>query len=249
MSSVCGKCGAFGDMPHVWVEGDCVLPHLDHHRATVGHCCAGCVDRQKGWLTEIVELYATLEHVIDPASIPDDTAEHKRPKKQPVSPAPLRLAAWAMLNDRDRLMAFTLDEQGHGVPAYLGSTLPDVPAVLEGWASWAVESGADATSDDLGSVTSATIQLSAAAEHVARQPWIDEYDAELGWMRRTLRATHGITDPQALGRCITVTDGKECHGHVWPSTDTDPRPKCDRCRRRYRTLDLVRLKAMGRQAG
>lgn len=244
--SVCEKCGAFGSMPHAWVEGDCILPHMEHHRATVGHCCRGCVDRHKAWLTEIVELFATLDEVIDPTAIPDDTAEHKRPKKQPASPAPLRLGAWAMLYDRERLLPFTLDEHGNGLPAYLSGSLPDVPEILAGWASWAVETGAPPVGGDVSSVTTASIQLRIAAEHVAGQPWIDDYDAELAWVRTSLRTAHDIRDPQSLGRCITVTDGKECHGQVWPSPDRDPRPKCDRCRRRYRTLDLVRLKAMER---
>ena len=248
-SNLCERCGAFGDMPHGWIEGDCILPHRGHSPAMIGHVCAGCVERHRLWLAEITELYASLRYVVEQGSVPDDTAEHKRPKKQPASPALLRLEAWAMLYDRDRLHAHgPRRDDGSLELDYLHGTLPDVPAVLQGWASYAIESGAAPTASAVTTVSGAVIQLDSAAEHVARQPWIDEYDAELRWVRQSLRRAHGITDPQSLGACITVTDGRECSGHVWPSRDSDNRPKCDRCSRRYGTLDLVRLKRTNRES-
>jgi len=205
------------------------------------------VERHKTWLAEIVELWATLAEVIPAGSVPDDTAEHKRPRKQPASPAPLRLEAWAMLADRDRLHAHgARSDDGTLGADYLHGTLPDVPAVLQGWASYAIESGAEPTASRVTTVSGAVVQLRSAAEHVACQPWIDEYDAELRWVRQSLRRAHGIGDPQRLGRCITVTDGRDCGGSVWPARDGG-KPKCDRCARRYETLDLVRLKATSRQ--
>lgn len=244
---LCERCGAFGEMPHAWVEGDCILPHYAHHKATIGHCCEYCVDRHKDWLMEITELFATLDEVVPAGSIPDDTAEHTRPKKQPASPAPLRLDAWAMLYDRRRLHAHgARRDDGTLAHDYLHGTLPDVPAVLHGWASYAIETGAEQTAERITNVTGAVIQLRSAAEHVAGQPWIDEYDAELRWVRRSLRNAHGISDPQHLGACITVTGGRECGGNVWPARGGG-KPKCDRCARKYGTLDLVRLKAMNRE--
>ena len=220
---ICQKCGAFGSMPHVWVEGQCVLPHRNHAPAKVGFCCVWCVDRHKQWLTEIVELYATLDQVLEPGSIPDDTAEHGHVKKRPASPAPIRLDAWSMLHDTARLFRT-------GSP----SDLPDVPAV--------VATHAEALFDQLGwgdpptTLSGAAAALRANADTVAGSPWIDEYDADLAWVRKALRDAHGIHNPQPLGRCLTV----DCGGRVWPDRD-DGRPKCDRCARRYGTHDIVRL--------
>lgn len=246
-SKLCERCGAFGDLQHEWREGDCILPHKGHAKASIGHICERCVERHKTWLTEITELYSYLGSMVDPAAIPDDTAEHKHVKKKPASPAPFRLDAWAMTIDRGRLFARGgRKDDGTLTVDYLHGTLPDVPEVLQGWAGYAIETGAALTSTHITTVAGAVIQLQSAAEHIAGQPWIDEYDAELRWVRNALRRAHGITDPQHLGECITVTDGRDCGGIVWPARDGG-KPKCDRCRRQYGTLDLVRLKAMNRE--
>lgn len=220
--TACTRCGAFGDLPHGWVEGDCVLPHKNHSRATIGHVCRHCVDRQRDWLREIVELYGTLYLVIEPGSVPDDTAEHGKPRKQPASPAPLRLDAWAMLFDRLRLYRTGRD-----------ADLPDVPAVLADLAQRCIDSqGWTATAPD--TITGAAAHLTAHAEHIAREPWIDEYDAELGWVRRRLRAAHGIADRKPVGRCPSLDGyGRECGGPLWLATDGGMAVDCGRCRRHF----------------
>lgn len=223
---VCSKCGAFGSMPHSWVESDCVLPHKNHSPAKIGHCCTWCVDRHKEWLREILDLYATLDQVLEPGSIPDDTAEHGHQKKKPASPAPVRLEAWAMLYDADRLYRT-------GSPA----DLPDIPAVLT--------VHAQALWDDLGygqaptTVSGAASTLTANADTVAGRPWIDEYDADLRWLRKALRTAHGISDPKPLFPCISV----DCTGMVWRQGEGE-QPKCRRCGRLYGKLDIVRARAM-----
>lgn len=252
-AKVCERCGAFGDTPHGWVEGDCILPHRmtnDRHppKAKHGHVCGYCIDRQHEWLTEITELYATLVQVLSPGSIPDNTAAHKRPKKAPASPSPIRLEAWALLhneqlNDRVTILNAagyaTRDENGNFVtePAYRGNNLPDVAEVLAGWAQAAYDAQ-DWTADAPSTVTGAVAALTALdPDIIGQQEWIDEYDAELKWIRRALRNAHGLTDPQPLGKCLTV----DCKGRVWAEKDGGE-PRCSRCGRRYGTNDLVRLK-------
>lgn len=228
--TVCDRCGAFGDMPHLWTAGDCVLGHRRHSLARFGFLCGWCIDRHRSWLTEIVELYATLDQVLEPGSVPDDTAEHGHVKKRPASPAPMRLDAWAMLFDRDRLYAT-------GSP----SDLPDVPAVVAVHADALWESMFGSERDAPWTLTAAAAHLAANAETAAGQSWIDELDADLHWCRTALRRAHGIANPQPLGHCLTV----DCPGRVWPDRQ-DGRPQCDRCARRYGTLDLVRLHAYER---
>lgn len=243
----CQRCDLID--AHQWVEGDCILPHLYDRTthppiATHGNACPTCIDRHREWLEEIRDLHETLDQVIDIGSIVDDTAEHTHQKKRPASPAPIRLDAWVMLNDTDRLFAGADRYDGiHRDGDYLNG-IPDVQAVLAEWADLAVETGAH----DLRvshSVTGSTAQLAAAAEHMGSQPTLDDYDAELRWIRRALRRAHGITDPEPIGHCLTVNLGRDCGGYVWPVTGA--RPKCDRCGRTYQVRDLARLHAQERR--
>lgn len=235
---VCSKCGAVAGSEtwgvHEWTEGCCILPEHNYTRAhppraTVGHICRGCVERLRDWLSEITDLYATLPDVVPPGSVPDDTARHKH-TKQPSSPAPMRLDAWAMVNDRDRLY-----RTGHD------SDLPDVPAVVADLAYRVADDLGIEPGQDLGdSLTAAVAFLTGRLEAAASSAWIDELDAELKWVRKTLRQAHG--NPQPLGRCISVINGHDCGGQVWPSKrQHDPRPECKRCHRRYDDRDRARL--------
>jgi hypothetical protein len=235
----CSKCG-HTDGVHPWTEGDCILPHhKTHSRATTGHICGWCVDRHKDWLREIVELYATLGRVVAQGSIDEGTIEYQKPRKKPASPALMRLDAWAMTQDTGRLFAGGEKQRdGTHTIGYMNA-LPDVPAVLATWTEAVIEA-VGWTSTAPSTVTGCSALLTTQAEQIGHLPLVDDYDAELGWLRRSLRRAHGITDPQALGKCLTVTDQRECGGRVWPNGSENP--KCDRCGRRYGTLDLVRLK-------
>lgn len=234
--TACTRCGAFGNLPHGWIEGDCILPHKNHSRHLLAgtHICEPCIERHAEWLSEIPDMYATLPNVVLTGSIADDTAEHKRPKKQPASPSPLRLDAWAMLHP-EYLNAWIKDETT-GQLRHTGTHgLPDVPAVLAAWAQ--------ACYDTLGwndtaptTVSGACAVLSSHTQHMASLPDIDTYDAELRWLRRALRAACGISDPEPLFACLTL----DCGGNVWRMTAGSP--ACDRCRRRYAALDYVRAK-------
>lgn len=258
-AKVCDRCGAHGAIPHGYVDGDCMLPHRmtgDRHppRAHHGLVCRYCIARWQEWLQEILELYATLGTVLEPGSIPDTTAQHDRPKKAPASPSPIRLEAWALLYGRLNDRATVLDRAGNAVrdntgkivtePAVRGSNLPDIPELLTGWAQAAYDAQ-DWTAAAPTTVTGAVAALTAIpADTIGAQEWVDEYDAELKWIRRALRNAHGITDPQPIGKCLTV----DCRGRVWADKDTGE-PKCGECKRRYGTLDLVRLKANEKRTG
>lgn len=235
-SNLCERCGAFGTLGHSWVEGDCVLPHRNHSQRLVTgtHVCEPCTERWADWLAEILDLYATLGDVLLAGSVPDDTAQHKHQRKAPASPSPLRLDAWALLHNQvnDHI------DNGDGTisAAYLGPNLPNIPEVLTGWAQ-AVFDALAWTHKAPDTVSSATAVLRGHTTILAGLPDVDTFDAELRWVRKALRDAHGLAAPKPLGSCLTVG----CTGRVWP----DPAhrdPQCDRCRRRYGTNDLVRLK-------
>jgi hypothetical protein len=244
---VCDRCGE-KDGTHTYVEGDCVLRHRNHSTRLVEgtFVCVWCVARHQSWLREILDLYATLDQVLEPGSIPDDTADHKRPKKPAETPSPVRLEAWALLFDKARLFTATIDEHGISHPAYLGGSLPDVPGVLTGWAQNACDDQGLAGTSLHGDVMTAVRLLTEHAEFIVGRPWVDTYDTELGWCRTSLMRAHGITNPRPLGKCLTVNDTTACTGNVWADKDGG-QPRCDRCNRRYGTLDLVRVRLMTKE--
>lgn len=234
MTDLCGRCGAVPGGRHAWVEGDCVLDHRTHAKATIGWCCQPCVDRWSDWLAEIVRLFDDLPRVVPLGSVPDDTAHHSHVRRRSVSPALMRLDPWSMYYDRGRLY-------------YTGnrSDLPDVPSVLSDLAARLHESlGAVPPrifGDDLAA---SAAYLTTHTADLAVRDWVLDANADLRWVRRHLRRAHGIAEPRALGHCLSVMDGRDCGGMVWPSDDPAERPRCDRCGRRYGPLDLVRLKMM-----
>lgn len=235
-SNLCERCGRFGDLPHGWVEGDCVLPHKGHSQKLVAgtHVCQPCLERWAEWLTEITELYATLGTVLAVGSIPDDTARHDH-QKITGSPALMRLGAWALLHP-EGLNSHVLGEDGELHHTGL-SGLPDVADVLHNHAQ-AVFDAQGWTMDAPDTVTGASAVIRSNLAVLAGTPDVDTFDAELRWVRRALRTAHSISDPLPVFRCITV----DCTGQVWRMTAGSP--QCDRCRRRYGTLDFVRAKRM-----
>lgn len=232
------RCGAFGDMPHVWVESDCVLPHKGHSRKLLAgtFVCHGCVDRWTEWLPEIVDLYADLGSVLPLGSIPDDTAEHAHTARDG-SPAMFRLDAYALLRPREINPIVTDDRQAAPRHTWL-TGIPQVPDLLANWA--------EAIWDALGwgdgwptTVSGATAAIRANITVLAGLPDVDTFDAELRWIRRSLHQAHGISDPEPLFACIS----DQCGGNVWPMLAGSP--ACDRCGRRYGTLDYVRARGDG----
>lgn len=230
--TACNLCGAFGDIPHGWVEGDCILPHRAHSRKLLNgtNVCHHCTERWTEWLQDITDLWCSLDTVIYVADVTDDTAEHTHSKRTG-SPSPLRLTAWALW--RNEVNDHIDNGDGTTRSAYLDGNLPDIAAVLTGWADTVYEATYKTTRTS-NTATSAIAYLTANINDAAASPHADDIDAELRWVRNALQAAHGITDPQPLFACLEV----QCAGNVWPMTAGSP--ACDRCGRRYGTLDQVR---------
>jgi hypothetical protein len=234
--SGCGRCGG-ADGQHTWVDQDCVLPHKGHSTRLLegAHVCINCVDRHRDWLTEIVELFGTLHLLLVPplssgAASPD--GDYEKPRKAPEAPVPVRLDVLAMLSDRARLFRT-------GRP----SDLPDVPSVMEGWAQAFYEATYDGDVPGYTLAAAAAV-LRANAEAMARLPIIDEFDAELRWVRSHLRRAHGISSPKPVGKCPTLTDAGTCGGPLWPDTTYGLRVLCGRCERVFDDGELRRLGQM-----
>lgn len=242
--TVCERCGAFGDLPHEKLPGDCALPHKKHSRRLIdgGRICQHCAEQWHEWLTELPDLHATLHQVLYVGSIPDDTAEHAH-QKATGSPSPIRLNAWALLRNEveDHIIDVTYTPAGRHEAvrsAYLDGHLPDIAAVLSGWEQ-AVRDDIGWISTASGTTTGAVAFLTAHINELAALPDAEDFHTELRWVRTALRTAHGISDPQPLFDCLTI----DCGGHVWPMPAGSPR--CDRCNRAYGTLDYVRAKGDG----
>ena len=228
---VCGTCGG---VPHQWVEGDCInVPEHDHRRASVGWLCRPCVRRIERSLNEILELYVDLWAVEPTGSVPDDTdARHGR---SPDAPAPMRLEVTALRDSRNGVTA----------TGYLKSDVPYVVGILDAWCRNLAESR------ELGDVprdlTGIVGLLQAHGDFIAAQSWVDDYQAEVEWVLRSLRWAHGVTPLDAIAVCMCVDchcSAKRivgnCSGMVFPQPGTDP--ACIRCGREYAKMDLVRLR-------
>ncbi|HET6917554.1 MAG TPA: hypothetical protein VFH56_15815 [Acidimicrobiales bacterium] len=239
MSNVCEKCGR-SDGQHDYLETDCQLPHSygkSQHppQRRIGFCCQGCVTRHTEWVAEIVELYATLELVIDPADLPDErNGEYEKPRKRPASPSPIRLAAWALMHNRVNAKIRNPDNPHELIDAYLGNHLPDVAGVLAAWAQ-AVFDARDWTDTAPDTVAGAGAVLKSHGATLAGLPDVDTYDAELRWVLRALRAAHGISGKRTkVGDCPSLNGhGAECGGPLYPATSGDMEVRCGRCGRRF----------------
>jgi hypothetical protein len=88
--------------------------------------------------------------------------------------------------------------------------------VVEAWAQALYEATYAGDPPDYTLAAAAAV-LSANADSMARLPVVDEYDAELRWVRSHLRRAHGINNPKPVGRCPSLDgDGNECGGALWP---------------------------------
>lgn len=229
----CERCGAIGDMPHAWVEGDCVLPHRTHFTklATGTHICQPCIDRWDDWLTETLELWAGLTDVLHAGSVPEAESEHQKPRKAPASPSPLRLMAWALANPK------TLN------PGNPGPDIPDIPTILTNWAE-AIWDALDYGDGWPTTVSGATAAIRSHRDTIAAMPDVDTFDAELRWIRRALRTAHGI-NARSVGLCPTLDGwGKACGGKLWLAPNGTMAVNCARCGRHFDERFLSHLGGM-----
>jgi len=239
----CGKCGSEPGERHTWVEGDCVLPHFNHstNLNSGTFVCRRCTGRWERWLGELVELYATLPDVLLAGSIPDDTAEHGKPKKAPASPSPIRLNVWALLHPED-LRFMLADKDGRPtIPTGLKG-IPDVADVLGNWAQ-AVYDALDWTATAPRTISGATTVLGVNTLTLAAMPDADSFDAELRWVHGALYEAHGLRESSPVGKCPSLDgDGKECGGPLWPDKYGRMQVSCSRC---HRTFDERFLSHLG----
>lgn len=227
MSAVCERCGAFGDMPHAWIEGDCVISHTDHEEPYVGRVCR----RHYHWiddvLRQILELYVLLPDVIQPGSGPADG----RPSGAVFAPAPARLDVLAIT---DRRAKTPIDlEPGE---------IPDLPGTLSSWAERVRTERGGLELD--GTVTCSVRYLRRERHWIAQQPDVTDLVLELDWLHRGI--AHAVGDtmwPRPIGVC------PNCQTKLYnsPSKSGIDEVTCRKCKTTWRGVDLARLRLIHEQ--
>jgi hypothetical protein len=88
--------------------------------------------------------------------------------------------------------------------------------------------------------------LRARADDIACLALVDEYDAELRWVRKALRRAHGLSmTARSVGRCPSITgEGQECGGSLRADANGEMSVWCARCGRRFNERFLRLLGGM-----
>lgn len=260
------------DAPKHCVRG-CTRPNIDKETGKVGEpipriatdglLCKKDAENLAHWLSEIVDLYATLDVRIERAA--EREGGGKRGKISG-SPALVRLDVLALMDPRTN--------PGDGRPGPDGKREPDdglvnVPQTISSWAELlAVEqrmSMCDVDSyteidDEDNEITiytysakpmdlsTATNLLAAWLPTVLEQMWIDEFYDEIHSVHSLLDRLLGIPKPKILGHCLSIIgEGKintrPC-GQVLYAPAGTAVIRCSNCGRTYNGIDIVRLRAI-----
>jgi hypothetical protein len=82
---------------------------------------------------------------------------------------------------------------------------------------------------------------------ITKQPWVDEYAAELKEVHRSVRALAFDPIPTPVGKCIRFKRDRECKGDVFELDDASG-VRCSKCGDIYTGLDLERFR-VAQEAG
>lgn len=213
---------------------ECAQPiHAPTRReADEGLLCKRCARTLRKWLTEIPDLYATLDPYHAPPTDEDPDAYHGKHGKLSGSPSPVRLDVVALMDPRTNA----------GVPGdpWDGSTY--IPGEVCTWAQVLVED--HDLSSPYGTLTEAAALLLAWFGTVIASPWVDEMWTAMRDIHRLLQRAHGVPRPKPIGECINVYERGgvtiAC-GHTLYAPAAGAKIRCSGCGRRYDGYGLVAL--------
>lgn len=204
-----------------------------------GLLCRRCASNLSDWLTDIPDMYATL----DTRMRRTERTEGGKRGKISGSPALIRLDVMAMLDPRTM--------PGDGMPGPDGRReyddgLRDIAGTVCVWAARFTEEQHHKT--DVTTLAAACSHLIAWFGTVTEQPWIDEAYDEIRQCKHLLDAAHGTPKPRMVGHCITVTgetsqDMKICGKPLFAAEGT-AMIRCSECGRTYNGIEIVRLRVV-----
>ncbi len=217
--------------------------------ATNGRLCRRCADNLREWLTDIPDLYATLD--VSEHLTADETGVGKgKPRKASESPALARLDIVALQDPRTSATSLPARDTGKIEP-WDGSLY--IPGEMMTWADLLasehhIRSRYDNLTDACGLLLRYYDRLTAA-------DWVDECHDAVRDVVRLLRTAHGEPRPRPVGRCINIyeRDGEmvACHATLYAPAE-GVKIRCRSCGTRYdgQRMLLVKMQAeRDREAG
>jgi hypothetical protein len=210
----------------------CVIPSCRTHADVEpgAQTCSACREHLTRQLGEI-ESYLSIVSAAPSRS--GDFGPH-RPGFS--SSPPARLDVIAMLDPRTELNGFGPDD--------VLDELPNIGEDLAGW--WKVmveEHEYRAIVGGTGMLITPAIprELRGEIGWICRQPWVDEFAADIGRVHGALARACGDQPAKSLGVCLDAA----CGGQVFRRSDDprDGRLQCRTCRTTYSGLDLVKLRS------
>jgi hypothetical protein len=153
------------------------------------------------------------------------------------STPPLRLDVVAMLDRRTEINGGS----GADIDDDVLDDIPNVGADLGGWVRVLAEEHPDFdgegwNADPIAYAWGADL-LRSRCDWVVRQPWVDEFAADIARVHGALRAACCDLPDEPVGMCLT----HGCDGRAYPTRERDG-VRCARCRRLYRGHELVQLR-------
>lgn len=204
-------------------------PH-NPRTATAGRLCTHCSDKLHTWLTDIPNLYATLDTKLHGGlSAQYDGKTHKAGKLSH-SPA---LANLFVVSLMDRRTLRDSDDKP-GEPMY-------IPGVVTGWASLFAEE--QELVSPTNTITEATNLMAAWWSTLVVQPWLDELWKDMHDIAALLHRSHGTERPREVGTCISIvgtTDDPHLCGRKLYALQGEA-VQCPGCFRTYNGLELVKI--------
>lgn len=185
--------------------------------ADVGLLCHSCLNRLEKWLTEIPERFALLPEFLTPTTDLESNPEAANPKRTN-SPAPLRVAALDLLDDRlgRRWQATEPTQDRRGA---IGTLLAIANEIRTSRGSARLTNSHVLTEADY---------IRHALDLLAHSPGIAEIHDELRILHRELGDAVGIYPPKPVGTCQIPDDNDApCGGPLLPNAGGVSCPRCD----------------------
>lgn len=200
-------------------------------RATVGLLCKRCDEQLTEAVHDIPDLWAQMPGLYDTGHAEGEKVSHG---KVTGSPSLIRLDVMVL--------------NGSSVGGqYEGDGVMPVWPTIGGWIQiLAEELGTVAKSDTIAQWCDLLRRMHPT---ICRQPWVDEYWADMVAIRQALRRTTGAPPP--VGRCFGHLANRPCGRLLYPPAPGETEIVCpdEKCGRRYSGAELLKLQIQGEREG
>lgn len=213
--------------------------------------CARCEQRLAKWLRDLPDRYALLPRMVEPGSVTDRNPDAKT-TKQPHAPAPLRLAAVDLLdNRRGRRHGEALEAMLEAGVDPVSARTPDgwrgVVGLLHSWAG-VVRDAKRITPPTRITVAGEAAFLLRHSLWIGEQEWVGDFYREIKRLAESMADAVAEWRARQIGKCPAEIQGKPCRGPVFPSDDGGVH--CPRCGatwndQQLRMFGLVQLTTEG----